>query len=104
MSRPVLLILMLLAGWWWLSRLGTRSSRSSGQGQTASGGQGSAKRPTEPEASQPIEQCAVCGVHAPRTGMSRWRVAAIAAPSMLTGATHDARSVGCRAGHAVRRA
>lgn len=69
MSRPVLLILMLLAGWWWLSRLGTRSSRSSGQGQTAPRGQGTAQRTPPLQASQPIEQCAVCGVHAPRTGM-----------------------------------
>ena len=69
MSRPVLLILMLLAGWWWLSRLGARPSRSAGQGQTSSRGQGAAKRAPEPGASQPIEQCAVCGVHAPRTGM-----------------------------------
>ncbi|WP_124383881.1 hypothetical protein [Ralstonia sp. SET104] len=69
MSRPVLLILMLLAGWWWLSRQGTRSSRASGPGQTSSHGQGTARRAPEPQASQPIEQCAVCGVHAPRTGM-----------------------------------
>nr|WP_311526464.1 hypothetical protein [uncultured Ralstonia sp.] len=69
MSRPVLLILMLLAGWWWLSRLGARSSRASGQGQTSSQGQGTARRAPEPQTSQPIEQCAVCGVHAPRTGM-----------------------------------
>ncbi|MEW1784548.1 PP0621 family protein [Arthrobacter sp. NPDC080086] len=65
MARPVLLILMLLAGWWWLSRLGTRSSRTSGQ----SASQGAAPRAPEREASQPIEQCAVCGVHAPRSGM-----------------------------------
>jgi len=65
MSRPVLLILMLLAGWWWLSRLGARTSRSSGQASS----QGASKRPPEPSASQPIEQCAVCGVHAPRTSM-----------------------------------
>ncbi|CAJ0847926.1 MULTISPECIES: PP0621 family protein [Ralstonia] len=69
MSRPVLLILMLLAGWWWLSRLGTRSSRASGQEQGAPREQRTAKRTPEPQASQPIEQCAVCGVHAPRTGM-----------------------------------
>lgn len=68
MARPVLLILMLLAGLWWLSRLGerpSRSSRSSGQGPS----QGSMKRAPEREASQPIEQCAVCGVHAPRNSM-----------------------------------
>lgn len=69
MSRPVLLILMLLAGWWWLSRLGKRSSRASGQEQSASREQRTAERTPEPHASQPIEQCAVCGVHAPRTGM-----------------------------------
>jgi uncharacterized protein len=71
MSRPVLLILMLLAGWWWLSRLGTRSSRSSGQQpqQPQQPRQGTAKRAPEAHASQPIEQCAVCGVHAPRNGM-----------------------------------
>lgn len=69
MSRPVLLILMLLAGWWWLSRLGARASRSSGQAQTTSRAQGAARRAPEPSASKPIEQCAVCGVHAPRTGM-----------------------------------
>lgn len=70
MSRPVLLILMLLAGWWWLSRLGARTSRTSGQAQTSARGQGAAKRaPESGGASQPIEQCAVCGVHAPRTGM-----------------------------------
>lgn len=72
MARPVLLILMLLAGLWWLSRLGTRpsrSSQSSGRAQAPSQGQGTAKRAAEPGASQPIEQCAVCGVHAPRNGM-----------------------------------
>ncbi|OCS48095.1 hypothetical protein [Ralstonia pickettii] len=69
MSRPVLLILMLLAGWLWLSRLGTRSSGASGQGQGASREQGTGKPAAESQASQPIEQCAVCGVHAPRTGM-----------------------------------
>lgn len=68
MARPVLLILMLLAGLWWLSRLGTRPSRSSGApGQASS--QSGAKRASERAASQPIEQCAVCGVHAPRTSM-----------------------------------
>jgi len=65
MARPVLLILMLLAGWWWLSRLGARPSRSSGP---ASAG-GAARRGPEGHTSQPIEQCAVCGVHAPRTSM-----------------------------------
>lgn len=71
MARPVLLILMLLAGWWWLSRLGTRSSarpgRTGASGPTAS--QGGATRAAERAASQPIEQCDVCGVHAPRAGM-----------------------------------
>ncbi|ANA32959.1 hypothetical protein [Ralstonia mannitolilytica] len=63
MARPVLLILMLLAGWWWLSRLAARPSRSSGTPA------GAGKQAPGPHASQPIEQCAVCGVHAPRTGM-----------------------------------
>ncbi|CAJ0816936.1 hypothetical protein [Ralstonia flaminis] len=69
MARPVLLILMLLAGLWWLSRLGTRPSRSSGAPGQASSQQGGAKRASERAASQPIEQCDVCGVHAPRTNM-----------------------------------
>ena len=64
MSRPVLLILMLLAGWWWLSRLGTRPSRSPRPASSGAAGRTPERRP-----SQPIEQCDVCGVHAPRTGM-----------------------------------
>ncbi|AJW44368.1 MULTISPECIES: hypothetical protein [Ralstonia] len=63
MARPVLLILMLLAGWWWLSRLAARPSRPSGAPA------GAGEQAPGSHASQPIEQCAVCGVHAPRTGM-----------------------------------
>jgi len=71
MARPVLLILMLLAGLWWLSRLGTRPSRSSRSSESSgqASAQGGAKRAAERAASQPIEQCAVCGVHAPRNSM-----------------------------------
>lgn len=71
MARPVLLILMLLAGLWWVSRLGTRpsgrSDSSSNSGPASS--RGGAGRAPERHTSQPIEQCAVCGVHAPRDSM-----------------------------------
>lgn len=63
MARPVLLILLLLAGLWWLSR---QSSRHACPTPSAPAGR---QRTKTPDAAQRIEQCAVCGVHAPRTGM-----------------------------------
>jgi uncharacterized protein len=67
MTRPVLMILMLLAGWWWLSRQGVRNARPTSSGPSApSAGRAGADQASTP---QPIEQCDVCGVHAPRAGM-----------------------------------
>ncbi|AXW61091.1 hypothetical protein CJO94_03065 [Ralstonia solanacearum] len=63
MARPVLLILLLLAGLWWLSRQSLRNARPT---PSAPAGR---QRTEAADAAQPIEQCAVCGVHAPRTGM-----------------------------------
>ncbi|AMP36586.1 PP0621 family protein [Ralstonia solanacearum] len=63
MARPVLLILLLLAGLWWLSRQSLRNARPT---PSAPAGR---QRMEAADAAQPIEQCAVCGVHAPRTGM-----------------------------------
>ncbi|CCF98272.1 hypothetical protein B7R78_0001700 [Ralstonia solanacearum] len=64
MARPVLLILLLLAGLWWLSRQGLRNARPTPSAPAAR------QRDQEaPGTAQPIEQCAVCGVHAPRTGL-----------------------------------
>lgn len=69
MARIFILLAVVLGVIWWLRARASARQESGAARRDASAGRESAR----PEATQPMVQCAHCGVHLPRTDAIAWQ-------------------------------
>ncbi|MFJ5381507.1 PP0621 family protein [Cupriavidus sp. CER94] len=69
MARIFILLAVVLGVLWWLRQRASARQASGAARRDAAAG----REPASPEATQPMVQCAQCGVHLPRTDAIAWQ-------------------------------